>query len=123
ADVALLVDTRESLRALAGERSGVDTIAALERLADRCPLVVRLTPAPALTPTRRGAAGFAGHMLAVAYEAMIDDSWSRLKACQHCHWFFYDHSRNAAGRWCSTRACGSRLKARAYRARKKVAHA
>jgi predicted RNA-binding Zn ribbon-like protein len=118
-----MLDARESLRALAGERSSVDPVAVLERIADRCPLVVRLAPAPALMPTRRGAAGFVGQMLAVAHDAMIDDSWSRLKSCQHCRWFFYDSSRNAAGRWCSTRACGSRLKARAYRARKKVTRA
>ncbi len=122
-DVTLLLDARESLRALAGEPSDVDAVGTLERIADRCPLVVRLAPAPALASARRGAAGFVGQMLAVAHDAMLDDSWSRLKACQHCRWFFYDHSRNAAGRWCSARACGSRLKARAYRARKKVAHA
>jgi predicted RNA-binding Zn ribbon-like protein len=122
-DVALLVDARESLRALAGEASTLDAVAALERIADRCPVVVRLSPVPSLVPTRRGTAAFVGQMLAVAHDAMIDGSWSRLKACHHCSWFFYDHSRNAAGLWCSTRACGSRLKARAYRARKKLAHA
>jgi predicted RNA-binding Zn ribbon-like protein len=122
-DVALLVDTRESLRALAGEPSAVDAVAALERIADRCPVVVRFQPVPTLAPTRRGVPGFVGEMLAVTHDAMIDGSWSRLKACHHCRWFFYDHSRNAAGRWCSTSACGGRLKARAYRARKKVAHA
>jgi predicted RNA-binding Zn ribbon-like protein len=122
-DVALLVDARESLRVLAGEVSDVDAAVSLERIADRCPLVVRLSPRPSLAPTRRGAAGFVGHMLAITHDAMIDGSWSRLKACHHCSWFFYDNSRNAAGVWCSTRACGSRLKARAYRARKKLAHA
>lgn len=122
-DVALLIDTRESLRVLAGEAALDDAIVTLERIADRCPLVARFAPVPTLEPTRRGAAFFVGHMLAVAHDAMIDGSWSRLKACHHCHWFFYDHSRNAAGRWCSTLACGSRLKARAYRARKKATHA
>jgi predicted RNA-binding Zn ribbon-like protein len=122
-DVALLIDTRESLRALAGEATGLDAGAALERIADRCPLVVRFSPVPCLVPTRRGAGGFVGQMLAVAHDAMIDGSWPRLKPCHHCSWFFYDSSRNAAGVWCSTRACGSRLKARAYRARKKLAHA
>jgi predicted RNA-binding Zn ribbon-like protein len=122
-DVALLIDARESLRALAGEAAADDPVVALERIAEHCPLIARFAPVPTLEPTRRGAAAFVGHMLAIAHDAMIDGSWSRLKACQHCRWFFYDHSRNAAGRWCSTLACGSRLKARAYRARKKVAHA
>jgi predicted RNA-binding Zn ribbon-like protein len=50
--------------------------------------------------------------------AMLDGTWSRLKACRECRWAFYDHSRNGAGSWCSMAVCGSRVKQRAYHARR-----
>lgn len=49
--------------------------------------------------------------------AQHDGTWPRLKACQHCQWIFYDHSKNRSGRWCTMQACGARNKARAYRQR------
>jgi predicted RNA-binding Zn ribbon-like protein len=56
---------------------------------------------------------------AVVYEAMVDGTWSRLKACPagDCHWAFYDRSRNRSGTWCDMRVCGNRAKVRAYRER------
>jgi predicted RNA-binding Zn ribbon-like protein len=60
-----------------------------------------------------------GHVLAVAFEAMLDGSWARLKACRQCGWVFYDYSRNRSGSWCSMQICGNRLKTRAYRRRKR----
>lgn len=57
-----------------------------------------------------------GMLLAIAAEAMIAGSWSRLKIClgHDCGWAFYDHSRNRSGRWCSMSVCGGRAKARAH---------
>ena len=57
-------------------------------------------------------------VVAVAFEAMLDGSWSRLKACRHCTWVFWDTSKNRSGSWCSMQLCGNRTKTRAYRRRK-----
>lgn len=58
-----------------------------------------------------------GHILSIAYSAMADGTWHRLKACRNCHWAFYDYSRNRSASWCSMAICGNRLKTRAYRQR------
>ena len=52
--------------------------------------------------------------------AMLDGSWSRLKACRHCCWSFYDKSPNRSGTWCSMQLCGNRAKTRSYRRRRKT---
>jgi predicted RNA-binding Zn ribbon-like protein len=58
------------------------------------------------------------HVVAVAYGAMLDGTWPRLKACRNCKWAFYDYSKNRAASWCSMQLCGNRLKTRAYRSRR-----
>jgi predicted RNA-binding Zn ribbon-like protein len=65
-----------------------------------------------------GVDGALGRVLAVAFEAMLDGSWGRLKACRQCEWVFYDTSKNRSGSWCSMQLCGNRTKTRAYRRRK-----
>ena len=60
-------------------------------------------------------------VVAVALNAMVDGTWSRLKACRNCRWCFYDESPNRSARWCSMQLCGNRKKTRAYRARKRAA--
>jgi predicted RNA-binding Zn ribbon-like protein len=57
-------------------------------------------------------------VLASALGAMLDGTWSRLKACRNCHWSFYDYSPNRSATWCSMQLCGNRAKTRAYRRRK-----
>jgi predicted RNA-binding Zn ribbon-like protein len=57
-------------------------------------------------------------VVAVALTAMLDGTWSRLKACRNCHWSFYDRSPNRSATWCSMQICGNRTKTRAYRRRK-----
>jgi predicted RNA-binding Zn ribbon-like protein len=57
-------------------------------------------------------------VVAVALAAMLDGTWSRLKACRNCHWAFYDLSPNRSATWCSMQLCGNRTKTRAYRRRK-----
>jgi predicted RNA-binding Zn ribbon-like protein len=61
-------------------------------------------------------------VVAVALDAMLDGTWSRLKACRNCHWSFYDNSPNRSATWCSMQLCGNRTKTRAYRRRKSVSH-
>ncbi len=57
-------------------------------------------------------------LVACALGAMLDGSWTRLKACRNCHWSFYDYSPNRSAAWCSMQLCGNRAKTRAYRRRK-----
>jgi predicted RNA-binding Zn ribbon-like protein len=63
-----------------------------------------------------GVTGALGHLLAIAFAAMADRTWQRLKACREpaCRRAFYDHSKNHSGTWCDMAACGSRAKMRAY---------
>jgi predicted RNA-binding Zn ribbon-like protein len=56
----------------------------------------------------------------ITLRAMLDGSWSRLKACRHCCWSFYDKSPNRSGTWCSMQLCGNRAKTRSYRRRRKT---
>ena len=72
-----------------------------------------------LVPDATGAMGLVGKVLAVAFGAMSDGTWARLKACRNhgCRWAFYDESRNRSAQWCSMQLCGNRTKTRSYRAR------
>ena len=60
-------------------------------------------------------------VVAIAFGAMLDGTWGRLKACRNCRWSFYDFSPNRSATWCSMQLCGNRKKTRAYRARKATA--
>ena len=90
----------------------------LRRAADSAGFTLDLE-VPALAPSATGVDGLLGRVLAVAYGAMVDGSWSRLKACRNhgCRWAFYDYSRNRSASWCSMQLCGNRTKTRAYRRR------
>jgi predicted RNA-binding Zn ribbon-like protein len=72
-----------------------------------------------LEPAARGIDAALGRLIAIAASAMVDGTWSRLKACRadDCHWAFYDHARNHSRHWCSMAVCGNRTKARTYRQR------
>lgn len=124
ADVRRAVAAREGLRELA--RVNNENGAPLDRHA-----VARLNDAAggAAFEVRfdRGGPSFAaaggrpldralGLVFAIAARAMIDGSFSKLKACpgDDCGWAFYDHSRNQSGRWCSMAVCGGRAKARSH---------
>jgi predicted RNA-binding Zn ribbon-like protein len=68
-----------------------------------------------------GVDGALGRLLLIAYEAMEHGEWRRLKACRNdtCQWGFYDHSKNRSKTWCLMEVCGSQVKSRAYRARRR----
>ncbi|HEV2656447.1 MAG TPA: CGNR zinc finger domain-containing protein [Ktedonobacteraceae bacterium] len=74
-----------------------------------------------LTPSSSGIDGAMSQMLERVMRAMIDGTWTRLKACRNetCRWAFYDTSKNRSATWCTMAVCGSRLKTRAYRQRHK----
>jgi predicted RNA-binding Zn ribbon-like protein len=120
-DIAAAKALREALRALlcvnAGADPDPDAAALVNRMSSRA--LVRVELGPDGAATLRGGDVVAA-VLAAAGTAMLDGSWTRLKACLDpgCGWAFYDRSRNRSGQWCDT-ACGSRHKVRAYRARQR----
>jgi len=125
ADLASARDVREALRRLMLANNGAEddpaALATLNRLARSAQMTLRFEPnvSARLESSAPGVDGALGRLLAVVFEAMIDGSWMRLKACAErtCRWAFFDHSRNRSGTWCSMAVCGNREKAKQYRAR------
>ena len=119
ADAARAVEVREALRALLLANNGGPAApgahAVLEAAAQRARLEPSFGPA-ALVPASGGLDGAIGRVLAVAFAAMLDGRWERLKACPRdvCGWVFLDRSHANRGTWCSMRVCGNRVKAGAY---------
>jgi predicted RNA-binding Zn ribbon-like protein len=112
---------REGLRALVLANNGVAldprALELVNDVAARLPL--QLEPDGRLTI---GAARDAiDGVVAIALGAMLDGTWSRLKACRNCCWSFYDYSPNRSATWCSMQLCGNRKKTRAYRSRRRNA--
>ena len=110
---------REALRALVLANNGATldqpALELVNAAAARLPL--QLAPDGTL---RVGAARDAlDGVVAIALGAMLDGSWSRLKACRNCCWSFYDYSPNRSATWCSMQLCGNRTKTRAYRSRRR----
>lgn len=117
------LDLREALRDLLhannGEPPAPESIAIVNDVARSAGVVVGLDRAAQvqLEASASGVDGALGAIVAVCFSAMLDGSWSRLKACRNCHWAFHDFSRNRSARWCSMTLCGNRLKTRSYRRR------
>jgi predicted RNA-binding Zn ribbon-like protein len=116
---------REALRALlyanAGEPLAPFTLTTLNELAGNAPLLAAFggDGSAALEPAAAGFDGGIGRLLAIVVTAMVDGSWSRLKACRRhqCRWAYYDTSKNRSGAWCSMAVCGNRTKVSAYQRR------
>jgi predicted RNA-binding Zn ribbon-like protein len=124
ADLEEAYRLRDALRLLlkANNGSAVDSaaVAVVNEAARRGGLELALdTQGKAAIGVRGGGADAAfARIVAVAFESMLDGSWSRLKACRQCEWVFWDTSKNRSGSWCSMQLCGNRLKTRAYRRRR-----
>jgi predicted RNA-binding Zn ribbon-like protein len=121
ADLARALAVREGLRALLVAKRGHAppdraAIDALNAVAPKLPVTMRLEPAttPRFVAKETSPDSALAVILSTAAAAMLDGSWTRLKACRECSWAFYDHSRNGAGSWCSMAVCGGRVKQRAY---------
>ena len=119
---------REALRSLLWANNGepYDAAAAdvLARAARRAGLEPSFVPGRAALVARAGGVdGAIGRILAIAFAAMLDGGWRRLKACpgHRCGWAFYDRSTNAIATWCSMQVCGGRAKAGAYYRRRRGA--
>ena len=118
---------REGLRALgrANNEEPLDAVrlAAMNRAAGRSTLVPSVGDSATwrLAPSAGGVDGYLAGILSTLVTSIADGSWSRMKACRNdsCHWLFFDQSRNRSGTWCSMAICGSRMKARTYRARRR----
>jgi predicted RNA-binding Zn ribbon-like protein len=60
-----------------------------------------------------------GHVLAEFNRLAATAQLDRLKMCEspECRWIFFDRTKPANRRWCSSDRCGNRLKVRAFRER------
>jgi predicted RNA-binding Zn ribbon-like protein len=128
-DLRRAVGVREALRTLllcnndgkAPDPAAIDT---LNHAGARARLAPRFDErgVAALDTESRGVDGALDRILAIVYGAMEAGTWSRLKACRNdtCCWGFYDRSKNHSRTWCSMDVCGSQMKARAYRRRRKA---
>jgi predicted RNA-binding Zn ribbon-like protein len=109
---------REALRLLVLTNNGraVDAhaVEVVNAAAERLFLRLDESGAPAVA----GAQDALDEVVAIAFGAMLDGTWGRLKACRNCHWSFYDYSPNRSATWCSMQLCGNRKKTRAYRRRR-----
>jgi predicted RNA-binding Zn ribbon-like protein len=123
---ARAIAVREGLRALAAANNGDSPdphrVDDLNRVAEGLPMLMQVAPGDwHLRPAEGGADGFLAGLLGTLARSMADGSWARVKACHRhdCRWLFFDQSRNRSGTWCSMAGCGSRMKSRAYRARRR----
>ena len=124
-DVRQARSVREAIRALLLANNGFDldprALETLNNAARSAEVVVSFGDAgtPQLSPVRPGFQGALGRLLGVAFRAMANGTWERLKACpaHDCEWAFYDASKNRSGTWCNMAVCGNRAKARSYRER------
>ena len=118
-------DLREGLCELMlannGEPKDPDRLVRLEKALQELPLRGRLVREGRfeLVGVTEGWGRAAGRLLTIAVLAIGDGSWSKLKACRRvdCQWVFFDASKNRSRSWCSMKACGNLMKARAYRQR------
>jgi predicted RNA-binding Zn ribbon-like protein len=124
-DLRYTLETREALRRLLLTNGGAppdeQAVETVNRAATRGQLTLRfdVDGGSGLKPIARGVDGAIGTILAVAFAAMAEGSWSRLKVCpeETCRVAFFDHSKNRSRRWCSMEVCGNRTKVRSYRQR------
>ena len=125
-DLNRLIATREGLRDLleahTGENVAPAVTVSLQRLLGHSPLRPILSASGAtLAVDCQGVDSFLGLISTAIVEASLMGTWDRFKVCRSdtCRWAFYDHSKNGRSCWCSMRVCGSREKARTYRARQR----
>jgi len=123
-DLRHAVEVREALRdvlsANYGEPVRKDAVETLSRAARSAQLVVHFEGSGGanLEPAASGVDAALWKILAIAFRAMLDGTWQRLKVCRDdtCRWAFYDRSKNRSGSWCLMSVCGNRCKARKHRA-------
>jgi len=125
AGVARLIEMREAIRALSiANRGGSPEAAAdvIQGLSGGAQLRVAVdeTGRTALEPARGGVDGVVATLLGILHEAQLTGEWSRMKACRHCEYAFFDRSKNRSAAWCAMSICGNRTKNRAYYRRRRT---
>jgi predicted RNA-binding Zn ribbon-like protein len=116
--LALRQALRAFLEAAPPERGQISDIGkALEAAAAAFPLL--LTTAQNGLALRPKGANQLGRVLAELNRLSETARLDRLKMCEspECHWVFFDRSKPANRRWCSSDRCGNRQKVRTYRER------
>lgn len=124
-DYRKALELREALRQFLSlapaDRGRIDAAGQLNAAAANFPLILRVSEAGEfdLQPERRGALSGLGRILADLQLAAESGKLDRLKMCasDECRWVFYDRSKPATRRWCSSALCGNRQKTRTYRQR------
>jgi predicted RNA-binding Zn ribbon-like protein len=124
-DVRRALELREALRRILLVNNGCPAEPAARRTVERAARNAHLglrfgeLNRARLVAEAPGVDGALGRIVAVAFTAMADGSWERLKACRRdiCHWVFYDRSKNRSSHWCSMLVCGNRTKSQRYRRR------
>lgn len=127
-ELARALDLREALRAILFSHhdpapAAPEAWATVNAAAGRARLLLRFDAHghSGLEPEAEGVDGALGRLVAIVHAASEQGTWQRLKACRldTCRWAFYDHTKNRSGAWCTMGVCGNRVKARAYRARRR----
>lgn len=126
-DLARAIAMREALRDLIawsnGDRSGTSPVERLHAAAGEPGRMLRAEADAGgrltLVPVAAGLDGVFAQLLAIVARAQVDGTWARMRLCRNpgCRWAFYDASKNRSSVWCDMAMCGSRHKARVYRAR------
>lgn len=126
-ELSRALEVREGLRGLLlannGEPLDPEVSVRIRRATRGSRLRVRVGEdgAVGLEPAAQGFEQALARLLEIVVVASVDGSWARLKACANdgCRWAFYDFSKNRSGKWCTMQRCGSQIKARAYRRRRR----
>ncbi len=122
-DVRRFVHVRAALLSLIAQHMGAPpdarTQRTLESVTRAAPLhvVVASDGSLALAAAGSGVDNALANLVATAYQLSMTGRLERLKACKGCGWAFYDVTKNKSRVWCDMATCGSRQKARDYRAR------
>jgi predicted RNA-binding Zn ribbon-like protein len=126
-DLDLARHLREGLRAIFRCHSDVDTVHVAVDVRDRVNRAFQTLPLT-LDVDEQGELGWRAAtdapltgIAAIVADLCRRPEWRRLKACRNpaCQWAFYDASKNQSHQWCSMAVCGSRMKARRYRRRRR----
>src|SRR5262249_46215162 len=113
AELDLAADVMEALRSRVRENMGDERNPDAIRVLDDAALTTGLTVrcgSDGLVATTDGVRGAIGRILAIAFLAELDGTWSRFKECgaEDCRSVFWDRSKNGSGRWCTMKECGNR---------------
>lgn len=115
---------REALRAFLAvppeERARAnDEATALNAASASFPLAANVTGG--IVELRPAKGGELGRVLGELQTLSATGQLDRLKTCQspECGWIFFDRSKPANRRWCSSAKCGNREKTRSYRRRQR----